>query len=297
MDIEILLTELKTLSPEKQIIKLKMLKATSTAEQLEIIERAAEGVGQPWLSNALLNIVNSRKEKKHSQELPIEIIDSIDTIDTASIKSEAVSESIGQVLHELEPIIGSINVFVKKEILNFNESKTKYELEKLNEVLETFEDWRRVEQSPKYKEINVYNVIKEEVVRISPKSSVDINLDISQDLVYFLAPSLLRIIVSNALRNSVESCNQPTVRDKSSIVIRGSATNKSIWFCIIDDGLGLQNKSEVLLKSRHTTKVGNRGLGLAIIEKAISSMGGEWKLSNSKPNGAELYFEIPKKDF
>jgi signal transduction histidine kinase len=293
MDIESLLSELKSLSPEKQIFKLKILKDTATPVQLEIIEAAAEDAGQPWLRNALLDIVNSRKKILPTEELTIEPVDSFDM---EAIKSEAVSDSIGQILHELEPVIGSINLFAKNEIPSFVDSKTKFELEKLNEVLETFEDWRRVEQSPKYKEVSVFDVIQKEIERIAPKSSIDITLDLSKDLIYVLDRSLLRIIISNGLRNSVESCNQPTLRIKSPIIIKGSATDKSIWFCIIDDGLGLKNKSEVLLKSRHTTKAGNRGLGLAIIEKAVTSMGGEWKLTNSKPHGAELYFEIPQRD-
>jgi signal transduction histidine kinase len=294
MNLHSLLKELKNSSPEKQITRLKSLKASATTEQLAIIEQAAEDASQPWLQSALLDIVNSRKKPKAIAALSIEPAEKIDVL---AIKSEAVSDSIGQVLHELEPIIGSINLLIKKEIPNYSESGTKYELEKLNEIMETFEDWRKVEQTPRYKECEVYKIIHREVERIRPKSSVDIILDIPQDAVYFFDQSLLRIIVSNALRNSVESSNEPTLRIKKPIIIKGSITDKSIWVCIIDDGLGLQNTSEVLLKSQHTTKPGNKGLGLAIIDKAISAMNGEWHLSNSKPNGAELYFEIPKKEF
>jgi len=292
MDIERLLEELQSLRPEKQIESLKTLKKNATKEQLGLIELAAEGAGQPWLRSALLDIVNANNAIKQESS---QVVESFELFDVDAVKSVAVSESIGQVLHELEPIIGSINVFAEKEIANFSESKTKDELEKLNEVIETFEDWRRVEQSPTYKEVKILEVISREVDRILPKSRVDIHIDISEELIYILSPALLRIIVSNALRNSVESSNQPTVREKHPIVIKGSATDNSIWICVIDDGLGLQNKSEILLKSRHTTKPGNRGLGLAIIDKAVRSMGGDWKLTSSTPHGAELYFEIPKR--
>lgn len=294
MNLHSLLQELKSLSPEKQIAKLKALKGSATTKQLAIIEQAAEDATQPWVRSALLDIISSRKKITIAPEPSIEQIDAFDII---ALKSEAVSDSIGQVLHELEPIIGSINLLIKKEIPNYIESGTKYELEKLNEIMETFEDWRKVEQTPHYKKCDVHKIIQKEIDRIKPKSSVDIVLEISPELVYGLDPSLLRIIISNALRNSVESSNQPTLRIKKPIVIKGSSTNNSIWICIIDNGLGLQNTSEVLLKSRHTTKPGNKGLGLAIIEKAVIAMNGEWQLSNSTPCGAELYFEIPKKEF
>ncbi|MDP4530381.1 ATP-binding protein [Alkalimonas delamerensis] len=293
MDLEKLLIELQSFSPEKQIESLKALKKTATRKQRKLIQQAAEGAGQPWLKNALLDIANSNKLKVTDE---VQTSTSDNLFDIEAVRSEAVSVSIGQILHELEPIIGSINVFAEKEITNFSQSRTKYELEKLNEVLETFEDWRKVEQSPIFKKVKVFDEISKEVDRISPKSKVDINIDVPKNLVYVLSPALLRIIISNALRNAVESSNQATIREKHPIIVRGSSTDSSIWFCIIDDGLGLQNNAEVLLKSRHTTKPGNRGLGLAIIDKAVSSMGGQWKLSNSKPHGAELYFEIPKRD-
>lgn len=293
MDIKTLLDQLQSLSPEKQIESLKAMKKSATQKELKLIELSAEAAGSPWLKSALLDIVNSNNVETKNIE---PVLNSEETFDVDAVKSSAVSDSIGQVLHELEPIIGSINVFAEREIDDFSSSKTREELEKLNETLETFEDWRKVEQSPRYREINILEVISKEVERIKPKSHVNIDVQLSEDLVYVISPSLLRIIISNGLRNAVESSNQPTLREKHPIVIKGGSTNESMWICIIDDGLGLQSKSEILLKSRHTTKPGNRGLGLAIIEKAVTSMAGDWKLSNSKPYGAELYVEIPKRD-
>lgn len=293
MNLEQLLAELKNLSPDKQIEGLKTLRETATTKEKALIQLAAENAGQPWLKSALLDIANSEKVTVKQK---VEISGSDEIFDKDAIKSEAISDSIGQILHELEPIVGSIRVFSEREITNFSQSKTKYELEKLDEVLEIFEDWRRVEQSPIFKEVNVFDIISKEVDRILPKSKVGILIDIPKDLVYVISPPLLRIVVSNALRNAVESSNQPTIRDKHPIIVRGSSTDRSVWFSIIDDGLGLEGKTEILLKSRHTTKPGNRGLGLAIIQKAVTAMGGQWTLSNSKPNGAELFFEIPKRE-
>jgi signal transduction histidine kinase len=292
MELEKLLIELKGLSPDKQIESLKALKERATPKEKQSIQLAAERAGEPWLRNALLGIDNSEKVRRAYE---IKTSSSDEIFDTDAVKSEAVSDSIGQMIHELDPIIGSIRVFAEKEIINFEQSKTKDELEKLNDVLETFEDWRKVEQSPVFREVKVFDEISKEIDRIILKSSVDIQIDVPKDLVYVLSPALLRIIISNALRNAVESSNQMTIREKHPIIVRGSSTDDSIWFCIIDDGLGLQNKTEILLKSRHTTKPGNSGLGLAIIEKAVKSMGGQWKLSSSTPHGAELYLEIPKR--
>lgn len=293
MDLKQLLSDLQSLSPEKQIERLRAFKESATPEQKKCLEHAAVETGQPWIRSALLDIANSDKVVV-AMESQSHVLEQV--FDIEAVKSEAVSDSIGQVLHELDPIIGSIAVFAAKEIPNFLHSETKYELDKLNEVLEIFEDWRKVEQPPTYKEVNVFNVIQKEVARLSPKSKVEIQIDVPRDLAYVLSPALLRIIISNALRNAVESSNQTTIREKHPIIVRGSATDGFIWFSIIDDGLGLQFKTEVLLKSRHTTKPGNRGLGLAIVNKAVNSMNGQWDLKNSTLYGAEFYFEIPKRE-
>lgn len=288
-----LIRELQSLSPEKQIDRLKVLKESATTEELAILQIAALESGNAWLRSALLDITNSEKIVATKQIQP-QATEQV--IDLDAVKSEARSESIGQIIHELDPIIGSICVFAKSEIPNFEDSKTKAELDKLNEVIEIFEDWRRVEQPPKYKDVNVFLEIEKEVARIFDISKVNIQIDFPKDLTFVLSPALFRIIISNALRNAVESSNQPTIREKHPIILRGSATDKFLWLSIIDDGLGLQDTKEVLLKSRYSTKPGNRGLGLAIVAKAINSVGGNWDLKNSKPYGAEFYFELPKRD-
>ncbi len=293
MDIQELLSELKNLRPDKQIEKLKDIETNVTGDQLATIEAAAKEANLPWLSSALLDIVSS---KKQGPIQPIEEASLSESHDIEAIKSEAVSDSIGHMLHELEPIVGSIKLLAKSEIENFDSSRTKHELELFDETLETFENWRQVEQPPRYRECNLYEIIEKEWSRMKSKSTVDLEINISRELSFNLDPSLIRIVCSNAIRNSVEACKKPTIREKNPILINANITNNSLWVSIIDDGLGLQGKSEELMKSRYTTKPGNEGFGLAIIGKAINQLNGKWKLKNSKYGGAEFFIEIPKKE-
>lgn len=216
MNLEKLLSELKGLSPDKQIEGLKALRETATPKERELIQLAAEDAGQPWLKSALLDIANFDKVQVKSEA---QTSNPDDIFDKDALKSEAVSDSIGQMIHELEPIIGSIRVFAQKEIANFAQSKTKQELEKLDEVISTFEDWRKVEQTHVFSEVKVFDVISSEVERISSKSKVHIQIDVPRDLVYVMSPALLSIIISNALRNAVESSNvvAPTKTDTPSL--------------------------------------------------------------------------------
>ncbi|AXQ98794.1 sensor histidine kinase [Pseudoalteromonas piscicida] len=293
MDINSLLTELKNLRPDKQIEKLKEIAKSVTSEQISTIEAAAREANQPWLSSALQDIASSNKQGplKPTQHQIEEGTD-----DLNAIRSEAVSDSIGQIIHELEPIVGSIKLLAKSEVNDFESSGIKHELMLLDELLETFENWKKVEQPPNYKETNLFEIIEKEWSRLKKKSTVDLTINISKELTFNLDPSLFRIICSNALRNSIEACKEPTVRIKKPILINSNTTNNSLWLSIIDNGLGLQEKSEELMKSRFTTKPGNQGLGLALINKAIKQLNGNWELTNSETGGAQFSFEIPKRE-
>lgn len=293
MDINSLLTELKNLRPDKQIEKLKEIEKNVTPEQIATIKAAAREANQPWLSSALQDIVSSNKQGPIKPKQPhIEE----GTVDLHALRSEAVSDSIGQILHELEPIVGSIKLLAKSEVDDFDSSRVKHELMLLDELLETFENWKKVEQPPNYQETNLFEIIEKEWSRLQSKSTVSLTINISKELTFNLDPSLFRIVCSNALRNAIEACKEPTVRIKKPILINSNTTNNSLWLSIIDDGLGLQGKSEELMKSRFTTKPGNQGLGLALIDKAINQLNGNWELTSSKTGGAEFSFEIPKKE-
>lgn len=292
MDINSLLNELKNLRPDRQIERLKEIAENVNPEQIMIIEAAARESNQPWLSSALQDIVSSNKQGPSKPEKPyVE-----EAVDLNAIRSEAVSDSIGQIIHELEPIVGSIKLLARSEVNDFESSRIKNELMLLDELLETFENWKKVEQPPNYQETNLRGIIEMEWERLKTKANVDLTINISKELTFNLDPSLFRIVCSNALRNAIEACKSPTLRTKNPILINSNRTNNSLWLSIIDDGPGLQGESEELMKSRYTTKPGNQGLGLALIEKAIKQLNGTWDLKNSQGGGAQFSFEIPKKE-
>jgi signal transduction histidine kinase len=292
------IASLSGMRPDKQLEKIKEIKTLATKEELAELLNIAETVNPPWIRNALLNIVKQRsnetapKETTKSQEIRTT---EDEAYDLDALKSEAIAESIGQIIHELDPVVGSLDVIARREVVDFENSEIKDELERLVELLDTFSEWQKAEQSPKYKEINIYELVNAEVERFRPKSKVDFTVNISSTLTFELDKSLTLFVISNALRNAVESSNIETLRIKNPILIIAGVTDSDFWLTVIDDGLGLQADQEVLYKSHYTTKAGNRGLGLTVVGKAIASMKGSWKLSNSTPSGAQFHFNIPKR--
>lgn len=296
MNAQEIIESLKLLPPVEQIKKIKKLRGTVDSDTKKQILAIAETINPPWFKNALLK---SMKEETGEVKPKVFVSDNVeDAYNVQEIKSEAVAESVGHILHELHPIIGSLELAANRELPSYSSSTTKAEIERLQDLLDMFAAWRKAEQKPNYKVLSINKVVTEEVERAKEKSSnVDFDVMIPPDLSFELDNSLIRTVVSNAMRNAVESSNQVVGRDPSPIIIRADCTDRHFWLSIIDNGVGLSNPESTLVKSRFTTKPGNSGFGLAIVDKSIKSMGGTWRIQNSATNdGAEFYIEIPRRD-
>ncbi|ALB24670.1 hypothetical protein Psal006b_03292 (plasmid) [Piscirickettsia salmonis] len=116
MDIAKILSELKTASPDEQISTIRDLRERANPGQLKKIDGFINSEYSLWLKNALSNILGQGEEVVTSSLVTIQ--DAEEVLDIDAIRSEAISDSIGQILHELEPIIGSINLAAQNETSN-----------------------------------------------------------------------------------------------------------------------------------------------------------------------------------
>ncbi|MEZ9349372.1 sensor histidine kinase [Vibrio splendidus] len=297
-----LLSSLKQKTPEEQIGVIDNIRKNLGHISKQDLEKAMLEEKSPWLQHLIASFISekelsslARKQKISAKESYEEINIGKSDIDIEGIKSEAFSESIGQLLHELDPIIGSISIHAKQEVTDFNTSKLKSDLEDLEDVIITFENWRKVEQSPRYKTTKVSKLIDEEITRQIKKSTIKIDNNISTSIEVITDPAILKIAISNAIRNAVEATNLSSI-SSSPIIINGGLTDKNFWVSIIDNGSGLAKEFDILFQSRFTTKTGHNGLGLAIIKKAVSALDGKWELKNGAIRGAEFHLELPLRD-
>lgn len=295
MSAEEIIASLRVLPPDEQLDKIKLLRTTESGETKTKILAIAETINPPWFRNALLQALKKEAYQVDS-EVPISS-HSEDAYNVREIKSAAVAESIGHIIHELQPIIGSLELAATKELPDYSRSNTRNEVERLQDLLDMFAAWRKAEQKPNYKLLDINKVINEEVARARTKNNgVEFDVSLPSDLSFELDNSLIRTVISNGLRNAVESSNQVVGRDVAPILIRADCTDRHFWLSIIDNGVGISSSESTLVKNRFTTKPGNSGFGLAIVDKSVESMQGTWKLQNSASDGAEFYIEIPRRD-
>lgn len=284
------------LQSESSIVRIRAarrLVKEKHGECLDALRIAYQTEEIPWVKNAFSQALSAYEEERQSgssehrdQEFGED--------DIPFIESQAISDSIGQVLHELEPAIGQLRVVAREVVASFDGSALKHEFEKLDELLETFENWRTVEQRPTPRTVKVREVINEVTseVDIWSDSAIDLQVLTTEEIEIVTDLQLLRIIVSNALRNAVEATI--AIGNGHPVTVSYGLTNTSFWISINDRGIGLPPNQSSFLKSTTSTKPGHRGMGLAIVDKAVQAIKGNWDLKNGPAGGAEFYLEIPK---
>lgn len=309
MSIQKLINSLNMMSPEEQIQAIHTFLEQATLDEIHEIKKHLYTVNQPWLKNTLdvfldsfeidENIDSFRNDSLIENGNGFDKETDYDAEDDTAynvdeIRSQAVAESIGQIIHELDPLIGSLEVVASREVKNYQKSRVKNEITRLQELVDTFTAWKKSEETPNYQNLRIYDIVVDEIERTKQKESYTFVINIPSDLDFEADNFMLRTILSNSLRNATESHKSVLDRIASLIVINaGILENKSLWISIIDEGIGLPPNQTKLFKSQYTTKPGSRGFGLTIVAKSIKSMKGTWDLKNSSPYGATFYFEIP----
>ena len=262
------------------------------ANCLNAIRIAFQKESVPWVKTALAKALAAYQEPVDSP--PTNDASRFDGDEVALAESQAISESIGQVLHELEPVIGRLRVVAKESVDDFDTSAMKIEFDNLKGLIATFEDWRKVELSSKPISLNVRTVLEEVALQLETYADPAIAIQIltNEEVVAFVDLVKLKIVISNAIRNAKDAV--VTLGESSPITVAFGLTDKVCWISVVDRGVGLPPNQTSIFKSKISTKPGHRGMGLAIVDKAVQAIDGEWDLRNGTPGGAEFYLEIPK---
>ncbi|EHU2134088.1 histidine kinase-, DNA gyrase B-, and HSP90-like ATPase family protein [Acinetobacter baumannii 25493_8] len=296
MELNEFLNILDKASPEKQIQLINDFRENHSEIEFELFVEKSKN--RLWYHNVIGFLIYQDKKTN------ITLVENCDSLEIYNdnleniedVKSRAIAENLSFVIHELQPIIGSIDLFASQEIENYEASKVAGEIDCLRGLVEMFSAWRKAENPLVYKSININALVREEITRLTPIYNDEIINNIKEDLIFDVDISLLRVIISNGLRNACESTLLVKDRSPQKICINGGTTDKFLWISIIDDGLGLADEQPNLLKVNNSTKSKGRGFGLAIISKSLDAMKGSLNLENSKPNGACFYFQIPRID-
>jgi signal transduction histidine kinase len=203
--------------------------------------------------------------------------------------SKATETITGMLLHEFESRVGLARAAAAQEIANFEASITRARFDNLEAVLDGFRQLRKASAAPKIAEFDLAQLIRDTVAEEFAAKKVEASLQGSQPLLIASDANLLRLALSNAIRNAIEAV---TALDKQAeshaVVVAWGKTDIECWITIIDRGPGIDGPVEAAFDIGRTTKAGHGGFGLAIARQAMETIGGTANLQPGASGGARL---------
>jgi signal transduction histidine kinase len=215
--------------------------------------------------------------------------------DRETIRRAALIEATGTVLHEIGPIVGLALVKAGKEIADFEDSETRRELKRLAALLEAFREWNKAAREPKSEEFDLAELIKKVVVvELETIQSHDLRVELTGRSPFLTTGDqlLIELALSNGLRNALEASK--TSAASKTILIAWEETPQVTWLAVLDRGPGLPpggKHGEIGI----STKRGHFGMGLAVANQAVQSLGGTLSLQPRSEGGVRYEFSWPRK--
>lgn len=227
--------------------------------------------------------------------------------------SQARADFLSTVSHELRTPLNAINgishILLEEEpkesqveYLKSLKFSGNYLLTYINEILEI----NRIESdnielehiSFNFRELlnNIYNTLKELAGQNNNNFKIIIDPEIPQNLIG--DPTKLSQVVINLINNALKFTNKGEVIMIANLV-KNENNKCKIHFEINDTGIGIpENKQEEIFESfsqgsvEINRKYGGTGLGLTIVKKLVSLMGGEIKVESKVNLGSKFYFDL-----
>ena len=170
------------------------------------------------------------------------------------------------------------------------------QIAEINSLLKSFSDFARM-PSPSLKKNNIIEIIN---TSINPYKKNYTNIDFvfensAKNKFLLCDKNQIFRLITNLIKNSVESVNEKNLDKDGKIIIRISEDLKYFHFEIIDNGIGFPQKNlNNLHEPYFTTKHNGSGLGLSIVGKIIHEHKGDFYFMNNQDGGATIKFTIKK---
>jgi signal transduction histidine kinase len=208
----------------------------------------------------------------------------------AQVYADALETAASQLIHEIEPLLGTLRLAAESELKDFAESNTCKNLDRLDELLAAFSRLRRAASAPKIEEFSLDELVQRCIQEQAQPEGLYVQKAGPQPCVVEGDSSLVLLSLNNGLRNAIEATVAAGTDLKNlPITVAWGHTDVDCWISIVDLGVGFKGNLQRAFEMGTTTKQGHLGMGLAIANQALSSMAGQLILV---PNQRGIRFEM-----
>ena len=213
----------------------------------------------------------------------------------------AIGETAASMAHELRNPLWGVQMSLtnlKKEISDPDMAERVgtliREIERVVRLLKNYLEAAQYEPEP-LRPLDIRETVNDllGLMRYQVSQRIELRSDIPQDIESLLPRDTFRQILLNLVSNSVEAIGE----SPGEIVVTAGRENASLVMSVLDDGPGFPE--EVLIAgvrpfvSYHDS---GTGLGLVMVRRAVSDLGGALEIANRKAGGASVRVSLPYKD-
>jgi signal transduction histidine kinase len=208
----------------------------------------------------------------------------------AQVYAEALETTTSQLIHEIEPLLGSLRLAAETEVPEFANSATCRSLDRLDQFVDALSRLRRAASAPRVEEFSLDEVVQRCIQEAAVPDSLSVLKSGPQPCIVEGDSGLVALSFTNGLRNAIEA-TVAAGGDASErpVTVAWGTTDKDYWISIVDVGIGFKGNLQRAFTIGATTKSGHLGMGLAIANQAVSSMSGRVLLV---PNERGVRFEM-----
>ena len=275
---EVIGRKLGSTDPRERLEAARFLAENAKDAHAAQIETALSVETVAWVRSAL-----RRALQKARPEAPVSTaLDAIDmsAVQAAQIYSDALESTAAQIIHEIEPILGSLRLSAEADVPNFEASDTARGLARLDALIASLSRLRRAASAPKIEELAldrcIYDWVEEEAVG----KSVRVLRAGPQGCIVEGDKGLICLSFVNGLRNAIDATMALDIGDAKypDITVNWGETDVDAWVTIVDSGIGFRGNVVRAFDIGSTTKQGHLGMGLATAQQAMISMDGNVRL-------------------
>jgi signal transduction histidine kinase len=211
-----------------------------------------------------------------------------------AVQSQALQIATKRVLHEVRPVLQSINRSARADIgSHYEATSTHAAVSRMSDLLEALQSLGEAAQSPKQTQFDLSELVAARVKLEGLAESVV--LARSDPMLVNGDPALVALAFVNLARNAVEATSAALSETK--VVINWGRNDSVAWIAVLDEGDGLPPDAlSAALEIGTTTRTadGHFGLGLPIALQAMQSLGGEIVLQPRRDGGTAAEARWPQ---